>query len=101
MKRPGLAFEFLEEDAVLGDLGLGLAVGRAGDADADRAGGAVARQAHDAHVEGEVFAAELGADADLAGDLQEFRLEFEVAERLAVLVAGGGQACRGTWSRRA
>jgi hypothetical protein len=51
----------------------------------------VARQADDAHVEGEVFAAELRADADLAGDLQQFLFEFEVAEGLAVLVALGGQ----------
>jgi hypothetical protein len=44
-----------------------LAVGGAGDADADGAGRAVARQADDAHVVAEVLAAELGADADLAG----------------------------------
>ncbi|MGC4014048.1 MAG: hypothetical protein QM755_05945 [Luteolibacter sp.] len=60
----GILLELLEEDAVLGDLRLGLAVGGAGNADADRAGGAVAWQADDAHIEREILAAELRADAD-------------------------------------
>ena len=33
----GIFFEFLDEDSVLGDFGFCLAVGRTGDADADRA----------------------------------------------------------------
>ena len=46
-------------------LRLDVAVRRARDADADRARGAVARQADDAHVEREVLAAELRADPGL------------------------------------
>ena len=51
----------------------------------------MAGQADDAHVEGEVLAAELGADAGLLGELEELGLELEVAEGAAALVAGGGQ----------
>ena len=87
----GVELEFLEEDAVLGDLGLDVAIGGAGDAHADGEGGAVAGQADDADVEGEVFAAELGADAGLARDVQDPGLPFEVAEGAAVFVAGGRQ----------
>jgi len=66
---PGVGFELFEEDAVFGDFGFGLSVGGAGDADAYGAGGAVAGEADDADVEGEVFSAELCADADFAGGL--------------------------------
>ena len=40
---------------------------------------------------GEVLAAELGAQADFLGFLQEFFLQVDVAERPAGLIAGGGQ----------
>ena len=86
---PGLGLELLEPDAGGVDVGLGVAVGGARDGEADRAGGAVARQADDAAVEGEPLAAELGADAEGVGDLQELGLEGEVAEGAPVLVAGG------------
>ena len=94
-----VAVELLDEEAVLGDLRLDVAVGRAGDAHADRAGGAVARQADDADVVGEVLAAELGADAELLGGLEQPLLQLDVAEGLAVLVPLGGQAVEvlGRW----
>ena len=58
-----IGLQRLQEDAVPGDLALGLAVGRAGDAEADRQRGAVARQADDANIVAEILAAELRADA--------------------------------------
>ena len=86
-----VGLELLEEDAVAGDLGFGLAVGRAGDADADRAAGAVARQADHAHVVAEVLAAELRADARLLRQLHDRGLQLEVADGVAALTAPGGQ----------
>ena len=87
-----IAVHLLDEQAVPGDLGLDVAVGRAGNRHADRAGGAVARQADDPHVVGKVLAAELGADAELLGGFQQPVLQLHVAEGLAVLVALGRQA---------
>ena len=51
----------------------------------------MAGEADDADVEGEVLAAELGADAGLLGELEELGLGLEVAEGAAALVAGGGE----------
>jgi hypothetical protein len=81
LRRIGL--KLLEEDAVPGDLALGLAVGRAGDAEADRQRGAVAGQADDADIVTEILAAELGADAGLLGQLVDLGFHFEVAEGVA------------------
>ena len=91
MRRPGLRSSLLQPDPLLVDFCLDVAVGGAGDAHADRAGGAMARQADDAHVVGEVLAAELGADAEPVRRLEEFLLQFQVAEGPAVLVAMRGQ----------
>ena len=86
-----IVLELLEEHAVPGDLAERLAVGRAGDAEADRQRGAVARQADDAHVVAEIFAAELRADAELLRQLVDLGLHREVAEGVAVLAALGRQ----------
>ena len=51
----------------------------------------MAGEADDADIEGEVFSAKLGADADLAGDSEEFFFQLEIAEGLAVFVALGGE----------
>ncbi len=91
MNRAGFALELLDPEAVAVDPGLDIAIGRAGDADPDRAGGTVARQADDSGVEGEVLAAELGADPALAGQLHDLRFELRVSERLAQRVALGRQ----------
>ena len=87
----GVRLELLDPDAVLVDLGLGIAVGGTGDGESDRARSAVARQADDADVEGEPLAAELRTDAELMRDLEELGLERGVAEGAAMLVAGRGQ----------
>ncbi len=71
----GIVLELLEEHAVAGDLAEHLAVGRAGDAEADRQRGAVARQADDAHVVAEILAAELRADAELLRQLLDLLLQ--------------------------
>ena len=66
-----------------------LAVGRARHRDGDGQRGAVAGQPHDAHVVAEVLAAELGADAELPGQLEHLLLELGVAEAVA-----GGRVAR-------
>ena len=97
----GVAFELLDEHAVRGDLGLGLAVGRAGHGDADGAGRAVAGEPDDADVVAEVLAAELRADAELAGHVEDLLLEVDVAEGVAGRGALGAGGCRGSGRRRA
>ncbi len=67
----GVGLELLEEDAVGGDLALGLAVGRARDGDRDRQARAVSGEPDDPHVVTEVLAAELRADAELTGELED------------------------------
>ena len=62
------------------DLGEHLAVGRAGHGDRDGQRGAVAGEADDADVVAEVLAAELRADAELAGQAEDLLLELGVAE---------------------
>ncbi len=86
-----VALELLEEDAVGGDLAERLAVGRARHRDADRARGAVAGQADHPHVVAEVLAAELGADAELAGELEHLGLQLDVAEGVAARAALAGE----------
>ena len=93
-----VGFELLEEDAVACDLAEDLAVGASRTRRCRPAAGAVARQADDAHVVAEIFAAELRADADLARHLQHLALQVAVAEGLAVLVAVRSAACRDSGS---
>ncbi len=81
MRRVGL--ELLEEDALGVDLAEDLAIGGTGNAETDRHAGAMPRQADDAHVVAEIFAAELRADAHLARQRQHLLLEIAVAEGLA------------------
>ena len=87
----GIALELFEEDAVSRDLAERLAIGRTRHRDADRARRAMAREADDTHVVAEVLAAELRADAELRGELEDLRLELVIAEATAELVAGGRQ----------
>ena len=96
-----VGFELFEKDAVGVDLAEDLAVGRARHADADRQAGAVARQPDHPDVMAEIFAAELRADAEAAGQLQHLGLEIAVAIGLAVFVAGGRQTRRDSGSSRA
>jgi hypothetical protein len=79
----GLELELLDEDALGGDLAQALPVGRARHGDRDRQAGAVPREPDDAHVVAEVLAAELGADAELAGQLEDLLLQLGVAEAVA------------------
>ena len=86
-----IVLELLEEHAVLGDLAERLAVGGAGDAQADRQRSAMPRQADDAHVVAEILAAELRPDSQGLRHLQHLRLHLEIAEGVAVLAALGRQ----------
>ncbi len=79
--------ELLQEHALGRDLRDGLAVGGAGDRDGDRAGRAVPRQAHHAHVVAEVLAAELCPDPDPLRELEDLLLEILVPEAVAQLGA--------------
>src|SRR5581483_8550274 len=86
-----IAFELFDEHALRRDLRECLPVGRAGHRDADWARRAVTGQADDAHVVAEVLAAELRADAELAGELEDLLLELGVAKAASQLVASRGQ----------
>ena len=83
--------EFFDPHAVLVDLGLDVAVGRAAHAHTDRAAGAVAGQTDHADVVRHVLAAELSAQADVAGFFKELVFELDVAEGAARFVARRGQ----------
>mmetsp|Transcript_107968 Transcript_107968/g.287454 ORF Transcript_107968/g.287454 Transcript_107968/m.287454 type:complete len:685 (+) Transcript_107968:206-2260(+) len=87
-----LPLQILEEDALLRDLGLRLPVRGAGDADADRAGGAVPGQPDHPHVVHEVLPSVLGADAGVLRELLDLLLPLQVSERPAPDAAGGGEA---------
>ena len=91
-QEPGrVVLQLLEVDAVVGDLGEDLPVGRAGHGDRHGAGGAVAGQADHPDVVAEVLAAELGPDAEALHLGQDLGLELRVAEPVAQLAALGGQ----------
>ena len=94
-----IGFQLLEEDAVGGDLAHGLAVGRAGDAEADGQRCAVARQADDAHIVAEILAAKLRADAHLLGHLVDFRFHLEIAEGMGGFASRESAGCRDIWWR--
>ena len=83
----GLRLQLLEEEPLGRDLAVDLAVGGAGDADADGTGRPVARQAYDAHVVAEVLAAELRSDAHRSRHLVHLFLHLEVPEAAPVFVA--------------
>ncbi len=62
-----VVLQLLNPDPVAVDFRFDVAVRGAGDPHADRAGGAVARQADHADVVGEVFTAKLRAEAEVLG----------------------------------
>ena len=105
----GVVLQLLHEQTFLGDLSEALlvrtrahtylAIGRAGNTNTHGAGSTVTtrqnthqhlpRQADHADIMAEVLAAKLGANAHLAGHLQNGLLHLQVAEAAAVLVTGG------------
>ena len=87
-----IALQFLNPDPLTVDLGFDIAIRRAGDPHAHRARGAVARQADDADIVGEVFAAELRAETKVLRLHQQFLFQLNIAEGLTVFVAFGRQA---------
>ncbi len=87
-----IGFQLFQKDAVFGDLALGLTIRRAGNANADRQRSAVARQANDAHVMAEIFAAELCADTERLRELVDFSFHFEITEGVPGFRTLGGQA---------
>ena len=87
----GVRVHHFEPNAVTVDLSLDVAVGRAADAHADGAAGTVTRQTDNADVVSHVFAAELCAEPDVVGFLQQLLLQVDVAEGTACLVARRGQ----------
>ncbi|MNS78425.1 hypothetical protein D3C72_1120410 [compost metagenome] len=83
---PWVAFQFFDPDTVAVDLRFDVAIRRTGDAHSDRARRTVARQTNDADVVGEIFAAELRAEAQVLRFDQQFLFKLNVAERLTVFV---------------
>jgi hypothetical protein len=88
----GVVVHLLDPETVLVDLGLDVAVSRTGNAHAHRAGSAVTGHADHADVVGEILAAELSAEAELARLYHQFLLQLHIAEGAAQLVAAGGQS---------
>ena len=86
-----VGIHLLDPHAVGVDLALDIAVGRAAHAHTDRAAGTVARETDHADVVGQVFSAELGAEADLGRLLEEFLFEVDVAEGTAGLITDSRQ----------
>ena len=82
----GVGFQLFNKDALRRDLGFRVAVRRAGDSQANRAGGAVAGQPDNAHVQSVPLAAELGAQAQFARFFMQFLFQFQVTEGAAVFV---------------
>ena len=87
----GVGVEFFNPQTFAVDFGLDVAVGRAADAEAHGAGSAMAREADHADVVGEIFAAELGAEAEFLAALLKLFFEFDVAESVSEFVALGGK----------
>ena len=75
-----LELELLDEHSFGGDLAEALPVRRAGDRDGHRQAGPVPGEPDDPDVVTEVLPAELGADAELLGQLEDLGLEVEVTE---------------------
>ena len=86
-----LVVHLLNPDALLVDLALDIAVGRAAYAQTYGAAGTVTGQTHHADIVGHVLAAELCTQANLVGLLQELLLQLHIAEGTARLVARGRQ----------
>ena len=86
-----IVFEFFQPDAAFVDLRFNIAVGRAGERHCDGAGAAVTRQADNADIMSEIFAAKLCSDAKLAAGIEQDCFQRRVAKRLAQLVSAGRQ----------
>ena len=86
----GVFFEFFQENTIFGNLGFGLAISRAGNAESDGAGSTVSGEADDTDVMRKIFPAKLGTYPNITGGFKEPAFEFGVAESLAVFVP-----CRG------
>src|SRR4029077_12884817 len=81
------ALELLEPNAIPVDLRLDITVGRTGNAHSPRTRRTVARQADDAHVQSEVFTAELRAVAGLVGSLEHLLFHLYITKSTPVGVA--------------
>ena len=88
---PRISIQSLDKYPVLVNLRHALAVGGTRHGDRHWQRGPVARQAHHSHIVAEVFAAELGADSHLAGQLQHLFFHLFVAEAVCIGTTGGGQ----------
>ena len=84
-----LVVHLLDPNTVSVDFCLDVAVGRAADAEADRAACAVSRKADYSHVVSEILAAELCAEANFVSLLEELLLKFDVTEGTSCLITSG------------
>ena len=84
-----MVFHLFEPEAVLVNLSLDVAVGRAAHADRNRAASSMTRSANHAHIVHQVLASELGANARLLADVQNLFFHFEVAENTAAFGTRG------------
>mmetsp|Transcript_102064 Transcript_102064/g.293902 ORF Transcript_102064/g.293902 Transcript_102064/m.293902 type:complete len:372 (+) Transcript_102064:278-1393(+) len=87
----GIVFQLLDEHALRCDLREDLPVGAARNTETDWARSAVAGQANNPGVMGEIFAAELRPHLQVLAAFQHLRLPIQVPEGAAKFIASGGQ----------
>ena len=90
-KFTGELIEFFDPDTVAVDLRLDITVGRAADAHAYGARSAMTRHTDHTDIVGEILTAELSSESDIVGGVEEFLLEFDISESVAILIALSGE----------
>ena len=84
-----VALKFFEPKTIAVDFCSGIAVGRAGNTDPDRARSAVPWQADHAGIERKIFPTKLCSNTTLAGYFHDLLFHGKVSEALTQLVPGG------------
>ena len=90
-KFTGELIEFFDPDTVAVDLRLDITVGRAADAHTYGARSAMTRHTDHTDIVGEILTAELSSESDIVGGVEEFLLEFDISESVAILIALSGE----------
>ena len=90
-KFTGELIEFFDPDTVAVDLRLDITVGRAADAHTYGARSAMTRHTDHTDIVGEILTAELSSESYIVGGVEEFLLEFDISESVAILIALSGE----------
>ena len=90
-KFTGELIEFFDPDTIAVDLRLDITVGRAADAHTYGARSAMTRHTDHTDIVGEILTAELSSESYIVGGVEEFLLEFDISESVAILIALSGE----------